>query len=234
MDCQGKMKLLALFFLVATSSVMAGNETPSIKTLVFPSASANSYVEMVPSKPLNMKAFTLCMRVATELTGSREVILFAYRTKDYDELNVWREEDGRLSLYLRSSSEAVMFKVPELRALMTHLCVAWNSETGATTLYLDGLRSLTKIYKKGHTVQAGGKVLIGQDPDSYVGRFDSDQSFVGEISDVDMWDYVLSDSSIQNMAYWKRTSRSLGGNVLNWATAKLEYHGNVHVVYHRL
>lgn len=50
---------------------------------------------MVPLKPLNLRAFTLCMRVATELTGEREIILFAYRTGDYDELNVWRELDGR-------------------------------------------------------------------------------------------------------------------------------------------
>lgn len=67
----------------------------TVKTLVFPSASANSYVEMIPQKSMNLKAFTVCMRVATELTGNREVILFAYRTKDYDELNVWRETDGR-------------------------------------------------------------------------------------------------------------------------------------------
>lgn len=66
-----------------------------IKTLVFSTDTSNSYVEMVPLKPLNLRAFTLCMRVATELSGEREVILFAYRTGDYDELNVWRELDGR-------------------------------------------------------------------------------------------------------------------------------------------
>lgn len=62
---------------------------------MFPNESDNSYVELVPEIPLNLKAFTLCMRVATELQGKREIILFAYRTKDYDELNVWRELDGR-------------------------------------------------------------------------------------------------------------------------------------------
>lgn len=63
--------------------------------MVFPAESSNSYVEMVPLKPLFLGAFTLCMRVATELSGEREIILFAYRTGDYDELNVWRELDGR-------------------------------------------------------------------------------------------------------------------------------------------
>lgn len=66
-----------------------------IKSVVFPAESSNSLVEMVPLQPLNLRAFTLYMRVATELTGEREIILFAYRTGDYDELNVWRELDGR-------------------------------------------------------------------------------------------------------------------------------------------
>lgn len=49
-----------------------------------------------------MSAFTLCMRLATELTAvpEREIILFAYRTADYDELNVWRELDGRYTILL--------------------------------------------------------------------------------------------------------------------------------------
>lgn len=68
--------------------------------MVFPGETSNSYVEMVPLKPLNLRAFTLCMRVATELTGEREIILFAYRTGDYDELNVWRELDGRWGSFL--------------------------------------------------------------------------------------------------------------------------------------
>lgn len=67
----------------------------TIKTLVFPRESTSSYVEMVPKTSLSLKAFTLCMRVATELSGKREVILFAYRTQNDDELNVWRELDGR-------------------------------------------------------------------------------------------------------------------------------------------
>lgn len=67
----------------------------SLKSVVFPSETSTSYVEMVPMKSLSLRAFTLCMRLATELRGEREIILFAYRTTYYDELNVWRELDGR-------------------------------------------------------------------------------------------------------------------------------------------
>ncbi|XP_031174687.1 pentraxin fusion protein-like [Sander lucioperca] len=217
------MRLYAVLFLVAVSTMLA--ESVSINTLVFPSETSTSYVEMVPQKPLNMRAFTLCMRVATELTGEREIILFAYRTQDYDELNVWRELDGRLSFYL--AGEGVLFRVPDIGALQTHLCVTWDSSSGAAALFMDGRKSLTKIYKKGHTVQPGGKVIIGQDPDNYVGSFDASQSFVGEIGDINLWDSVLSDRMIQDMFSGKRVPR---GNVFDWETTQLKINGEVVVV----
>ena len=62
---------------------------------MFPEETASSLVELTPAKPLSLDAFTLCLRFATELKGKREVILFAYRTQYFDELNVWRETDGR-------------------------------------------------------------------------------------------------------------------------------------------
>ncbi|XP_045892831.1 pentraxin fusion protein-like [Micropterus dolomieu] len=192
----------------------------AVKTLLFPTETNTNYVEMVPQKSLYMRAFTLCMNVATELSGRREVILFAYRTKDNDELNVWRELDGRLSLYL--TGYRVLFKVPELGALQTHLCVTWDSSSGATTFFMNGRKSLTKIYRKGHSVEPGGRVLLGQDPDTYEGSFDIKQSFVGEIYDVNLWDSVLSDSTIQDMFSGKRVTR---GNVIDWETTQLKING---------
>uniref|UniRef100_A0A3P8TNP6 Pentraxin (PTX) domain-containing protein n=1 Tax=Amphiprion percula TaxID=161767 RepID=A0A3P8TNP6_AMPPE len=225
--CTEKMRLSAILVVVAISVALSGSVT--IKTLVFPSETSDSYVEMVPLKPLQLKAFTLCMRLATELKGEREVILFAYRTGDYDELNVWRELDGRLSFYL--SGDGVFFQVPELGALKTHLCVTWDSSSGAATVFMDGRKSLTKIYKKGHTIRAGGKVLLGQDPDSYMGDYDAKQSFVGEVCDVNMWDSVLPDRTIKDLVSGKRVQR---GNVFDWETIQLKISGTVEVIHREL
>lgn len=109
----------------------------------------------------------------------------------------------------------------------THLCITWESSSGAATLFIDGKKSLTKIYKKGHAIRAGGKVLLGQDPDSYVSDFDANQSFVGEISDVNMWDTVLPDSVIRNVFSRKEAPR---GNVFNWESTRLVVHGDVQVI----
>ncbi len=165
------------------------------KVLLFPTETDTSYVKLIPEKPLSLSAFTLCMRVATELQGEREIILFAYRTRDYDELNVWREKDGHLSFYL--SGEGALFYLPPLSTFHTHLCVTWSSGTGLSAFWVDGRRSSYQLYKRDHAVRPGGTVLLGQDPDNYLDAFDAKQSFVGEITDVKMWSYVLSGSEIK-------------------------------------
>ncbi len=166
------------------------------------------------------------MRVATELQGEREIILFAYRTQGYDELNVWREKDGRLSFYL--SGEGALFYLPPLSTFHTHLCVTWSSVTGLSAFWVDGRRSSYQLYKRDHAVRPGGTVLLGQDPDNYLDAFDAKQSFVGEITDVKMWSYVLSGSEIK--AVYSKEPCVPKGDVFDWDTIKYEITGNVLVV----
>ncbi|XP_061079927.1 C-reactive protein-like [Conger conger] len=200
------------------------------KALVFPVETDNSYVKLTPQKPLELKAFTICMNVATELKGKREVILFAYRTRDFDELNIWRELDGRYSFYL--SGEGVFFEIPQLNTFKTHLCVTWESATGLSAFWVDGKRSIRKVYKQGHTVRPNGIVLLGQDPDHFLGKFEADQSFVGEMSDVNMWDYVLSESQIK--ALYSCGGHVPKGNILDWKTIQYQIYGRVIVANSRI
>ncbi|XP_015224842.1 PREDICTED: pentraxin fusion protein-like [Cyprinodon variegatus] len=218
------MGLSFVVFLITGWAAFSGSL--AIRSVIIPKESSTSYVEMIPQKsPFTLGAFTLCMRVATELTGAREIILFAYRTQYFDELNLWREKDGRLSLYL--STDPVFFQVPEFGPLQNHLCLTWNSQSGAAAIFINGRKSLTKIYQKGHTVRAGGRIILGQDPDTFLGGFEAHQSFVGDISDVNMWDSVLSDTMIQNLFNGRREQVP---NVLNWETVELRQEGEVQVI----
>ncbi|XP_015215488.1 C-reactive protein [Lepisosteus oculatus] len=192
------------------------------KALIFPVENARSYVTLTPQKPLQMSAFTLCMRLSTELPVGREVILFAYRTADNDELNVWREKDGQFSFYL--AGDGLMFKLPQLSALGTHMCVTWDSQSGLSAFWVDGKRSARQVYRKGHTIRSEGTILLGQDPDKLLGDFDVTQSFVGEISDVNLWDYVLPASDIQAL-YTRHQAPT--GNVLDWNTIQYQTNGIV-------
>ncbi|XP_046704272.1 pentraxin fusion protein-like [Silurus meridionalis] len=218
------MKMATLVLLLLLPLVSATGR----KVFLFPEESDSAYVRITPKKPLNLQAFTLCMRIATELKGRREIILFAYRTQDHDELNVWREEDGRLSLYLRSSSDAVMFDLLPLYEFPTHLCVTWQSITGATSFWVNGHRSMVKIYRRGHRVDPNGAVILGQDPDSFLDSFDKGQSFKGEISDVHMWDSVLSASQIWEL--YENPCGAQGGNVIDWNSDQYQTFNNVVVL----
>lgn len=216
---------MLLLLLALLSLTAAATEVGLVgKTLLFPTKTDSSFVKLTPEKPLSLSAFTLCMRVATALQGEREIILFAYRTPNYDELNVWREKDGRLSFYL--AGDGALFRLPPLSTFQTHLCITWDSATGFAAFWVDGRRSLYQIYRKGHSVRPGGTVLLGQDPDKYVGDFDAEQSFVGEITDVHMWDYVLSSKQIKAL-YSTQEWYVPKGNVIDWYTIKYETTGNV-------
>ncbi|XP_036437247.1 pentraxin fusion protein-like [Colossoma macropomum] len=197
------------------------------KVLLFPYETDFSFVKLTPQKPLGLSAFTLCMRVATELQGERQIILFAYRTPDYDELNVWREKDGRISFYL--SGDGAFYHLPPLSTFRTHLCLTWASRTGLAAFWVDGRRSALQVYKPGHSIRDRGTALLGQDPDKHLGDFEAVQSFAGEITDVNMWDYVLSGSQIKAL-YFNQRQRVPRGNVFDWSSIEYEIHGNVMVV----
>ncbi|XP_056438458.1 C-reactive protein-like [Gadus chalcogrammus] len=212
------MKLILLMF-VATILL------PDVKggrSLVFPEQTSTSFAELTPAKPLSLNAFTLCLRFATELFNERrDVILFTYITPDADELHLWRLNDGRLKLVL-NGPQGAYFEVPELGPLENHVCVAWESVTGKTTMYLNGRSAASQIFQKGYTVQPGGRLILGQDADSFLGDFDATQSFVGEIFEVNMWDRVLPPDAIQQLSTGKCFSYA---NVIDWATVKLTLHG---------
>ncbi|TNN75770.1 Pentraxin fusion protein [Liparis tanakae] len=203
----------------------AGHVGLSGRSLVFPYETDFSFVALLPQKEMALSAFTLCLRVATELPEERQVILFAYRTADYDELNVWREKDGRVSFYM--SGDGVSFQLPPLTTFRTSLCLTWESSTGLSAFWVEGRRSAYQVYKPGHSIRPNGTVLLGQDPDKDLGGLEAVQSFVGEVTDVNMWDRVLPRSAIQA---WHHGHTAPKGNVFDWATMEYELNGNVMVV----
>ncbi|XP_047666997.1 pentraxin fusion protein-like [Tachysurus fulvidraco] len=210
--------IIALLLLLSLALANCGN------VLLFPQETDTAYVQLTPKKPLNLQAFTLCMRVASELNNKRETILFAYRTSQADELNVW-QENGVYALYLRSSHECVTFKLPPLSVVPIHLCLTWESTTGVTVFWVNGQRTMLKIYRRGFSVSPGGAIIIGQDLDSLLGSFDKNQSFVGEITDVHMWDSFLGAGQIKQL--YEDQCHAPRGNVLDWNSLEYKINGNV-------
>ena len=75
-------------------------------------------------------------------------------------------------------------------------------------------------------ISSGGVLVLGQDQDSSGGSFDANQSFVGEMAGVNIWDHVIKDQEIMHMS----TSCLTGeGNVYQWRDFKAHVKGSVKI-----
>ena len=108
-----------------------------------------------------------------------------------------------------------------------HICYVWENSAGSWKLYLNGSKTAEGNIGKDHDITSGGSLVLGQDQDKVGGRFRSYQAFVGDLSDVDMWNKELSGEDIFRMS---RKCHSEEGNVFKWYDFKYDVHGNAEVV----
>ncbi|CAH6789527.1 mucosal pentraxin [Phodopus roborovskii] len=186
------------------------------KAFIFPQESATAYVTLIPKVRKSLQSFTLCLKAFTDLT--RPYSLFSYSTKTKDnEILLFVQKAGEYEFHVGNS--AVTFKAPLNPYAPFHVCVSWESASGITELWLDGKPMGRKGLKKGYSVSAEAKIIIGQEQDSFGGRFDVKQSFVGEIWQVSLWDHVIPLKEMDDRCY--------SGNLINWHTLNFEDNGYV-------
>ncbi|XP_067905949.1 C-reactive protein-like [Heterodontus francisci] len=221
------MKDLIPFVLVACIYLpVSASEGLSGNSLIFPIQTNNSSVKLLPTEVPDLRAFTLCLRVASE--EWRSYSLFSYATSDHhNELLLWYNPLGTFSLLLRQF--IISFTLPEMNALLRHTCVTWESRTGITTFWVNGQRSIQKVVNQGGIVRGGGTYILGQEQDSVGGGFDIKQCFVGEVTGVDLWDHVLSSNDIKAIS---QGCHCPGGNIIDWSTLKYVSAGIVTIKDH--
>ncbi|KAL9979164.1 hypothetical protein ACROYT_G016784 [Oculina patagonica] len=109
-----------------------------------------------------------------------------------------------------------------------HFCFTWENTNGVYKSYKDGkLEAQGVDFQKGYILRSGGTVVLGQDQDSIGGGFNTNDAFVGEMIEVNMWGSVLSESDIA--AQYENCSIP-HGSVLAWPLFKDVVHGQVQVV----
>uniref|UniRef100_A0A8C9ENI9 Pentraxin family member n=1 Tax=Pavo cristatus TaxID=9049 RepID=A0A8C9ENI9_PAVCR len=166
------------------------------KVFVFPQVSNDSYVlvQAQPEHPL--LNFTICLRSYTDL--ARPYSLFSYATKEQDnEILLFKFKPTEYHFYV--GGKYVAFHVPESHTEPERVCVTWESPTGIVRFWLNGHPWPRKGLQKGYEVGNEAVVVLGQEQDTFGGGFDPLQSFVGEISEVYMWDVGLSTSEVNDL-----------------------------------
>ncbi|KAG7272411.1 hypothetical protein CRUP_035606 [Coryphaenoides rupestris] len=106
-----------------------------------------------------------------------------------------------------------------------HVCVTWATRDGQWEVFQDGVqRGSGENLSAWHPIKPGGIFILGQEQDTLGGRFDATQSFVGEISDLQMWSHVLTPGDIYSLA---SCGSHLSGDLIAWSETEVELHGGV-------
>ncbi|KAI3360997.1 hypothetical protein L3Q82_013200 [Scortum barcoo] len=176
----------------------------------FPQETNTAQVRLTTSRQ-NLRAVTVCLRSFTDLRRAHS--LFSLATPSaFNDLLIYKERTGsEISLNIRN--QAVIFAGQDYKLNTWHsVCSTWDSASGLVQLWLDGKPSIRR-FSSVSNINGAIIIVLGQDQDSHGGAFDINQSFVGMMSDVHMWDYTLSPSEIQN---YTDDLNITPGNVLNW------------------
>nr|XP_020471585.1 neuronal pentraxin-2-like [Monopterus albus] len=104
-----------------------------------------------------------------------------------------------------------------------HICISWTTRDGQWEAYQNGEKLGTgDNLAAWHPIRPGGVIILGQEQDVVGGRFDAGQAFVGELSQVNIWDRILKSVEIQSMA---NCSSYIPGNVISWLASNVEVFG---------
>ncbi|KAI8486419.1 hypothetical protein Bbelb_359180 [Branchiostoma belcheri] len=103
------------------------------------------------------------------------------------------------------------------------ICATWRSGDGAWQVYTDGVLLATgSRLNVGGKVRRGGTWILAQDQDTVTGGYAESQAFCGELSQVNLWDRVLSADEIGTN--WS-VFCNYHGNVIDWATTNVTVSG---------
>ena len=109
-----------------------------------------------------------------------------------------------------------------------HICTSWDSTTGSWEFYKDGdVKKQGAGFQTGHVIKSGGSFLLGMDQDTPGGGFRGYQSFRGMITNVNVWDHVLSAEAIESFS---NSCLSGEGNVMKWSDFIHGHKGNTKFV----
>lgn len=100
------------------------------------------------------------------------------------------------------------------------VCVSWSQIGGNWAIFIDGRADSSGNDLNSDKIGPDGLFILGQEQDTFGGSFKKDESFSGSITELHIWDRVLSSSEIDTME--KQCSPISSGLVFKWNGAAME------------
>ena len=107
------------------------------------------------------------------------------------------------------------------------MAVTWENFNGCYEIFVDGLKKgQGEGLVNGTTIVPGGYIVMGNDKDPF--GFQSRDAFVGKISRVNVWDYVIPFETIKLLS--QRCGQE-NGETVAWRDIRTgTFHGEVHIM----
>nr|XP_046234058.1 C-reactive protein-like [Scatophagus argus] len=215
-------QLLFLMALLCTGHAIY--QDLSERTFTFPLATGASHVKLITSAQQPITALTVCMRFYSSQTQAQTLFSLAVPSESNAFL-LYKPSVGVYRLHVQGTALDIN-GLPDDKDEWNSVCWTWDSTSGLTVLWVNGKRSARKILEQKATLIGAPSIILGQDQDSYGGGFDQNQSFVGDISDVHLWDSVITPCEIR---FYMEGNTFTPGNLLNWKNLQYSSTGSVYV-----
>ncbi|XP_066528376.1 carbonic anhydrase 6 isoform X2 [Hoplias malabaricus] len=187
--------------------------------LHFPERKQGSYALVNLAHSMKLHSFTICMNLKMPSRPIHTVLSYSSSGNDNELMITMGYEVG---LWIGNE----FINLPhELRThTWAHYCITWASHTGGAELWVNGIVGKEQYLQAGYTIMSGGTLILGKDQDGYLGISDTD-AFVGHMTDINIWDYVLTGDEIQQQMSCE--SGQGKGDVLSWGITRLSLYGGV-------
>ncbi|XP_042245730.1 C-reactive protein-like [Thunnus maccoyii] len=196
------------------------------KQFTFPSdpSGVNEPHVILHVNTVSIPTMTVCLRFFSQLKRTQG--LFSLATRDHSNALLLMK-DGQGSYKVHSGSDSYFFlNLPTHELDWNSICWTWDSGTGLTQVWLNGLRTSQKLMGLNYVVSGNLSIIIGQEQDEFRGGYNLNDSFEGDITDLHMWDHIVSACDIRS--YMNQGSFD-PGNLLDWNNLSYRVSGNVFI-----
>ncbi|XP_010218813.1 PREDICTED: probable G-protein coupled receptor 144, partial [Tinamus guttatus] len=207
-----------------------------VPVLVFGEKTDTKYVKVLSDFPA-LPAVTACAHLQWDTRTQEIATIFSYAVPAFInefQLRGFVDEEGyvRFALIVHGHHSPYL---PVFRAdgHWHHFCVTWQQENGTWAIYADGKRraSASGLCAAGlsapQAIYGRGTFIIGQDQDSLGGTFREKESFSGNITDLHIWQKVLSAEQVEKVRSCRVVEQEL---VFGWSSNDLEVESTVQQV----
>ncbi|KFO82578.1 putative G-protein coupled receptor 144, partial [Cuculus canorus] len=207
-----------------------------VPVLVFGVKTDTKYVKVLSDFPA-LPAVTACAHLQWDTRTQEIATIFSYAVPAFVnefQLRGFVDEEGfvRFALIVHGHHSPYL-PVFHADRQWHHFCVTWQAEYGTWAIYADGKRraSASGLCPGGpsapQAIYGQGTFIIGQDQDSLGSTFREKESFSGNITDLHIWQKVLSAEQIEQVRSCWVVEQDL---VFGWSSNALEVESTVQKV----